>query len=158
MILNISVDQRTIIGIGGALAALCLLTAGFCAWQWHHDWAIAHQEAITVSSSINKDAELISSLPDAHLFGRSLSGGSVPITNLQLRVTGIVKGNPSKATISIAGEPSQIFQVGDDLPDGVKIYEIMPDAVILENEGKLERLPLPREPLQFKTREEMEMP
>ena len=135
--------------------ALCALGAGLCAWQWHSDWVISHQEAITFSSTINKDADLISTLPDAHLFGRSLSG--VPITNLQLRVTGIVKGKVSKATISVAGETSKIFQVGDQLPDGVKIYEIMPNAVILENEGQLERLPLPREPLQFKTREEMEM-
>ena len=100
---------------------------------------------------------MIASIPDEHLFGKAFSkSGDVPITNLQLRVTGIVKvqdeenGSYSKAYISISGQPSKIYQVGDSLPYGVKVYAISHDTVILENGGRLEKLPLPREKLVFK--------
>jgi len=94
------------------------------------------------------------------LFGNTYSkNGDVPISDLELRVTGIVKvenetvGSASKAYISISGQPSKIFQVGDSLPYGVKVHDISFDAVILENGGHLEKLPLPRETLEFKPRE-----
>jgi len=102
--------------------------------------------------------EMVTHLPEHHLFGQSFSNGSVPMTSLQLRVTGIVKleheinGALSKAFISLAGQPSKIFRVGDKLPYGVKVYDITPLAVILENEGHLEKLTLSREKLQFKQR------
>ncbi len=94
-----------------------------------------------------------------HLFGMSATG-DMPITNLELRVTGIAREadaqseNVSRAYISIAGGVSKIYQVGDSLPDGVKIYDITSDTVILENSGKLEKLPMPRQKLQFKPRDQ----
>jgi hypothetical protein len=100
---------------------------------------------------------MINSLPEKHLFGQAFSRtDGMPISNLQLRVTGIVKVNTetgkevSKAYISISNQPAKIFEVGDTLPYGVKVYSITPDAVVLENDGHLEKLPLPREKLQFK--------
>jgi hypothetical protein len=80
----------------------------------------------------------------------------VPITSLQLRVTGIIKLDneatdaTSKTLVSIAGAPSKIYKVGDHLPLGVKIYAITPTAVILENSGQLEKLLLPRASLHFR--------
>ena len=80
----------------------------------------------------------------------------MPVTNLQMRVTGIVKmsgqSNSSKAYISVEGQPGKIYQEGDDLPNGVRIYTISDDAVILDIDGRFEKLPLPREKLQFKSR------
>ena len=59
-------------------------------------------------------------------------------------------GPVSKAYISIDGQPSKIYQVGESLPSGVKVYDITPNEVVLENDGNLEKLPLPREQLKFK--------
>jgi type II secretory pathway component PulC len=102
-------------------------------------------------------ANNITSVPNEHLFGKMVSKtGAMPVTNLQFRVTGIVKVDTekyeafSKAYISISGQPSKIYQIGDSLPYGVKVYDITSDAVILENEGHLEKLPLPREHPTFK--------
>jgi hypothetical protein len=61
-----------------------------------------------------------------------------------------LNGSISKAYISISGQPGKIYQIGDNLPYGVKVYDITPDTVILENDGHLEKLPLPREKLLFK--------
>ncbi len=156
---QINFSQRSMMGIGAAIAALICITFFYSAWQWHNDWLLAHQETSTVPAMAKTDemADMIAAIPDEHLFGKPFTKtGQMPITNLQLRVTGIVKvdteqyGVFSKAYISIAGQPSKIYQIGDSLPYGVKVYDITPDAVILENEGHLEKLPLPREPLKFK--------
>ena len=160
MILNFQLPQRSIPIIGGALA----LTVGFLCfysiWRWQSDWTLAHQ-TVTSNAKLNTTDEtslMIAAIPDNHLFGMAFDhSGDVPVTDLQLRVTGIVKVNDeqqkesvSKVYISSSGQPGKIYQVGDTLPYGVKIYEITGDAVILENSGRLEKLPLPREPLPFK--------
>jgi type II secretory pathway component PulC len=133
----------------------------FAFQQWHNDWSLAHQEITHAANVTAKDetADMIAAIPDEHIFGQNLvDSGNMPITNLQLRVTGIVKvetedaKSVSKAYISISGQPGKIYQAGDSLPYGVKVYDITPDTVILENDGHLEKLPLPRERLQFKQR------
>jgi len=162
MTLNIQINQRYLLGATGLLGLLLAVTLIYVLTAWVQDWRLAHQ---TVASAVKFDgganARLIAEIPDQHLFGLSATG-NMPITNLELRVTGIAREanaqneNTSKAYISIAGGPSKIYQVGDSLPDGVKVYDIKPDTVILENGGKLEKLPLPRQKLQFKPREQEE--
>src|SRR5579885_1573281 len=156
---NINLSQRTALVICLGVAALACLTFGYAACQWRSDWILVHQASteMPVLYNSNQISDLVSAIPDEHLFGTSKNKlGNMPITNLQLRVTGIVKvdteqlGAYSKAYISIAGQPSKIYQVGDVLPYGVKVYDITSDAVILENDGHLEKLPLPREQLKFK--------
>jgi type II secretory pathway component PulC len=147
-----------------SLASLMLLTLIVGLWQWHDDWQLVHQKMPVASSTIQDDAiaNMIKTLPKAHLFGENLVDGNMPITSLQLRVTGIVKSTTdnsrevSKAYISMSGQPAKIYQVGDSLPYGVKVYEITDNAVILENDSHLEKLPLPREPLVFKARDKEE--
>lgn len=160
MILNIELPQRIIPYLAAALAFLVSLLSVYSIMQWHSDWVLAHQIPI-IRSSLNasdETATLIAAIPDDHLFGTAFSSGEVPVTDLQLRVTGIVKidqeqeGSASKVYISASGQPSKVYQVGDVLPYGVKVYEVTRDAVILENNGRLEKLPLPRERLQFKPR------
>lgn len=158
MIINLNLDRRAMLAICATLIVFVALTLSYTIWQWHKDWLLAHEIPAPPPTvkTINETAEMIAAIPNNHLFGQSFSNGSVPITNLQLRVIGIVKveneinGSISKAYISISGNPGKIFQVGDRLPYGVKVYEITPHAVILQNDGRLEKLPLPREKLQFK--------
>ena len=158
MMINFNLDPRVVLSICASLAALVGVTFFYSAWQWHGDWMLAHQSitARPLIATTDETTDMIAALPDEHLFGKSLSGSEVPITNLQLHVTGIVKveseetGSFSKAYISISGQPSKIYQIGDSLPYGVKVYDITTDTVILENGGHLEKLPLPRDSLQFK--------
>ena len=71
-------------------------------------------------------------------------------------ITGIVKsmddgkGKASKVYISLAGKPSKIYQLGDTLPYGVRIYQITADTIIFDNDGRLEKLSLTRDKLVFK--------
>ena len=144
-----------------ASAILLGITLIYSIWQWHSDWRLAHQEIKSTAALLPDDETLsmINALPKAHLFGENISSGNMPITSLQLRVTGIVKSldenshEVSKAYISMSGQAAKIYQTGDSLPYGVKVYEINNDAVILENDGHLEKLPLPRERLEFKARD-----
>ncbi len=158
MILNVQMNQRYLMAIAAGLSLLVVFTFCYDFSAWYFDWKLAHQVLTAKVKIDDSSARLIASIPEQHLFGLS-DTGEMPITNLQLRVTGIAREsnamgeNVSKAYISIAGSPSKIYQVGDSLPDGVKINDIKPDTVILENGGRLEKLPLPREPLQFKPRE-----
>lgn len=164
MIPTFTLQQRYVVGLCAGLSVLLFASLIYACWQWQKDWALAHA-TITETASIKTDETetLIAALPNEHLFGKAFSTeGNVPITSLQLRVAGIVKINSpdsaatSKAYISIAGQPSKIYQTGDNLPYGVKVHDIQPDAVILENDGHLEKLPLPREKLEFKPRNKEE--
>lgn len=142
----------------GLLLTVTLLQTG---QHWYQDWALTHHEPSrqTVSSMQSQATKLIRAIPERHLFGRWIQvGNNVPVTSLELRITGTVKGvgknskhngEPSKVYISISGQPSKIYEEGDVLPSGVKIYDITPTMVIIENNGELEKLPLPRDRLQF---------
>lgn len=141
------------------LSLMIFLTLWHAISRWQADWAITHPKVAPSSPLLhNNTMALLAALPDKHVFGQNLSGEGVPVSNLALRVTGIVKiesedgAGPSKAYISISGQPSKIYQAGDSLPYGAKIYDITSDAVILENDGQLEKLPLPREKLHFRER------
>ena len=156
---NIQASAYQVLGLCIALATIIGITILYSLWQWHKDWKLAHTELVN-PPKVTEHKILQSSAQNMnHLFGKSPSKlGDMPITNLQLSVTGIVKVNTShsksisKAYISISGEPSKIYKVGDQLPYGVKVYEITHHAVILENNGQFERLPLLRKPLQFKAK------
>ena len=163
MTLPITLTPKNWIWLSIVIIAALSLTFFYSLWQWHDDWKLAKTK-LNPKSSLTKtedSAELIAKIPAEHLFGVSLvNTQNMPITNLQLRVTGIVKvdspqgGNISKAYISVSQQPSKIFYVNDVLSDGVKIFEIGKDTVILEINGHFEKLPLPRTPLQFKSRSE----
>lgn len=162
--INIHFSQRTFIALCGLILALILLITSFYLWEWKTDWDFTHHPLLnepTVETVVDdKATSRIAAITTHHLFGQALTG-DVPLTNLQLRVTGIVKtllqNVRSKAYISIAGQPSKIFQTGDELPYGVKIYDITAQAVIVENNGRLEKILLPREKLLFKARENEEI-
>ena len=164
MLSIINLNMRHLTGLCALLAAFTGITLLLCLKQWHDDWQLAHTPiAVPSASTENQTATLIASLPTEHLFGKSFSeGGDVPISNLGLQVTGILEGTDedgndiSKAAISLSGAPAKIYLKGDILPDGIKVYNITDDAVILENNGHLEKLPLSREPLTFKPRDSEE--
>ena len=157
MSLNKYMQQTTLLGCL-FLALLSIFTLFYDGWQWHSDWRLIH-EPLPAIPTTGKMAETIdpSLILDAHLFGKSLINPSdVPISSLHLQVTGIVKiennqaNQDSKVYLSMSGQPSKIYRIGETVSAGVKIYSIQRDAVILENNGRFEKLPLQREPLKFK--------
>ncbi|HEX4044359.1 MAG TPA: type II secretion system protein N [Gammaproteobacteria bacterium] len=153
--------QHLVLVGAAALVFLIALTGFFAISQWQKDWQLTHMalpKAGGGGNNINTLDNLVAAIPSQHLFGQSLTGDHVPVTHLQMRVTGIVKmahdsdNRHSKAAISVAGQPSKLYRIGDTLPAGIKVYDITATAVILDNHGQLEKLPLPRERVKFKSR------
>ena len=155
-------QQHRLILLGASLVLTCILL-GYALLTWYGDWQLSHAPLPAFQlPRQNANVALVEMLPEQHLFGQGLTPmGEMPISNLELRVMGISKGmnensTSSQALIAIAGGASKVYKIGDALPDGVKIYAIAADAVVLENDGRLEKLPLPREALVFKPRHTLE--
>jgi type II secretory pathway component PulC len=152
--------EHLLIGANLSLLLLIILTLTFNIQAWRQDWQLTHKVVSPLTmTALNQDKALIDQLPDLHVFGKPMQAVSdVPVSNLELHVTGIAKSTAkdktgiSSAYISISNQPSKIFHVGDVVYAGVKLYDISDDAVVLQNNGKLEKLPLKRTKLEFKPR------
>jgi type II secretory pathway component PulC len=123
---------------------------------WHADYVITQNASVASAAAPDggsTEAKLIAELPEEHLFGQANEDTDfLPITSLQLHLTGIIKDsedNASKVIISEAGQPGKIYSIGDALTEGIKIYSINEDGAVLEHGGRLEKLPLARTRLQF---------
>lgn len=88
-----------------------------------------------------------------HLFGQA-GGGVAPVaadireTRLQLKLLGVFAADEPARSYAIIADPQkreEVYQIGDTLPGNVRLQAIHPDQVILERNGKLEKLMLPQE-------------
>lgn len=86
----------------------------------------------------------------AHLFGGSTaaaSGAEAPRTRVALVLAGTLAVRDPKAGLAIIGETAQaghVYAAGSALPGGVRLHEVYADRVVLDRDGALETLPLPR--------------
>jgi general secretion pathway protein C len=86
-----------------------------------------------------------------HLFGGD-NASDLPATQLQLSLIGLFVGEPkqnSVAIITAAQHEEKRYSIGDILPGGAKITDILNDAVILEHDGKMEQLTLAKHEIVF---------
>lgn len=143
------------LGLAGLFGVAAVFTFGNMFLNWRSDYVLSHQPVILkrTSSVFDENALLIAQIPEQHIFGLQAGDDAfLPISSLQLRLTGIIKvkdDSKSKIIVSEAGKPGKIFGIGDELASGIKINTINDDGVILENGGKLEKLPLVRSSLIF---------
>lgn len=158
MTLRLNLNKRLSFGFFLASLLTFVLLAAFVFSSWREDWRLSHklpQPILAKKVENNEMAQLIEGIPHSHLFGQPIkSVGNVPLTNLQFRLTGIVHSdNTSKAYIAIGGQPSKIYRTGDIVPNSeAKIFAITDDTVIIQNEGRLEKITLTRQKLQFKNK------
>lgn len=136
------------------MSVIFLITLTETFMSWRSDFTISQTPPpVTRTDDAGEVAlQLITHIPEQHLFGQSADDDFLPITSLQLHLTGIVQvpeSHLSRAIISEAGQPGKIFSIGDALTSGIKIYSINPDNVVLEHVGRLEKLPLSRPKLLF---------
>lgn len=146
--------RRASWGALGLFALLLVITVIQMLSSWYDDVVITRQTSATShQSSVDNVSQMIAAIPDEHLFGRiGANDQSLPITSLQLHLVGIIKSEPeslSRVIISESGQPGKLYSVGDSLPSGIIVNAIKQDGVVLENGGRLEKLPLQRPPLQF---------
>lgn len=126
--------------------------------EWRGDIKLAQSTTNPKEMKVDTTSQLqkqIEDIPSWHLFGTYgvAESATLPVTSLQIHLLGVIKSSPEKLSrviISESGQPGKIYEVGDTLPStGVKVYAITADGVVLDNSGRLEKLPLQRTQLQF---------
>ncbi|MEE4640079.1 MAG: type II secretion system protein N [Wenzhouxiangella sp.] len=84
------------------------------------------------------------------LFGESVSARpvtvAVPAARTELQLRGLMSGGDQAfAIIADARGHEQVFQIGDELPDGSRLSAIEPLQILLERDGRREALAIERE-------------
>src|ERR1700738_3778302 len=75
-------------------------------------------------------------------------GARAPQTSMPLVLTGIIAGNDPQNGLAILGQSAQttkVYAVGDSVPGGAKLHSVYSDRVVIDREGQLESLSLPRQ-------------
>lgn len=91
----------------------------------------------------------------AHLFGTAAAPEVVsaaqapeaPETRLNLTLTGVYatgEGHNALAIVASGGRTEQFYRVGDSVAGGATLKAVYPDRIILERNGRLETLRLPK--------------
>src|SRR6202165_752822 len=91
-------------------------------------------------------------ITNAHLFGAAPAlkqdGANAPQTSMPLVLTGIIAGNDPQNGLAILGQSAQtakVYAVGDNVPGGAKLHSVYSDRVVIDRDGRLESLSLPRQ-------------
>ena len=94
----------------------------------------------------------IAAITNAHLFGAApvapRSDASAPQTSMPLMLTGIIADNDPQNGLAILGQSAQtakVHVVGDTVPGGARLHSVYSDRVIIDRNGQLESLILPRQ-------------
>ena len=94
----------------------------------------------------------VATITGAHLFGAApmarQDGANAPQTNIPLVLTGTIAGNDPQNGLAILGQTAQtakVYAVGDNVPGGAKLHSVYSDRVVIDRNGQLESLALPRQ-------------
>lgn len=94
----------------------------------------------------------VATIVSAHLFGAgALAGGSdAPATSMPLILAGVIADPDPGKGVAIIGENAaagKLYSVGAAIPGGAHLHAVYSDRVLLERNGGLETLMLPRTPM-----------
>ena len=96
----------------------------------------------------------VNTITNAHLFGfapkvaESTGNGPLPPSSIPLVLTGIMAANDPQYGLAILGQTAQstkVYAVGDNVPGGAKLHSVFSDHVVIDRNGQLETLALPRQ-------------
>ena len=91
----------------------------------------------------------LATIVNAHLFGSAAGSGAdnAPNTTMPLILAGVIAGqdpNKGQAIIGANAASGKLYAVGAMIPGGARLHAIYADRVLIERNGGLETLPLPR--------------
>ncbi|HEY4972964.1 MAG TPA: type II secretion system protein N, partial [Steroidobacteraceae bacterium] len=91
----------------------------------------------------------LATIVNAHLFGSSAlaAGSDAPATSMPLILAGVIADPDPGKGVAIIGENAaagKLYAVGASIPGGVHLHAVYSDRVLLERNGGLETLMLPR--------------
>jgi len=81
-----------------------------------------------------------------------ITTANIKQTMLNLELAGILFADQleySQVIIRTAGGEERNYRMGDSLPGGAEIKRILPDGILLQHNGSLERLNLPKNDILF---------
>jgi type II secretory pathway component PulC len=156
----VATDSGRRLGYSGMVLLTILLCAEIVTsvLQWRDDAMFLTSVSVTHAIPSHDDLlQRVAAIPRQHLFGQDQTVGpteGLPITSMAIKLTGVIKVSHgqqlrSRAMLSETDQPSKVYEVGDTLSSGVKLYAIHDNEVIFDNGGQLERLPMQRAPLLF---------
>jgi general secretion pathway protein C len=98
----------------------------------------------------------LATIINAHLFGSgaAASGGDAPATTMPLVLAGVIADPDPAKGVAIIGENAaggKLYTVGAAIPGGAHLHAVYSDRVLLERNGGLETLMLPRTPMGSKS-------
>ena len=107
--------------------------------------------AIVAASRVQRPPVDIAAITGTHLFGEAplaaSNGANAPQTNMPLVLTGVIAANNPDDGLAILGPSAaatKVYAVGDNIPGGARLHAVLSDHVLLERDGRLEALALPR--------------
>ena len=108
--------------------------------------------ALVAASRVQRPTIDIAAITNTHLFGvapiAAGNGANAPQTSMPLVLTGVIAGNDPRDGIAILGPSiaaTKVYAVGDNIPGGARLHAVLNDHVLLERNGLLETLALPRQ-------------
>jgi general secretion pathway protein C len=97
----------------------------------------------------------VAAIANAHLFGETpvaarpeQDAANAPRSSLPLVLVGIIAADDPEDGLAILGENAagaKVYAVGDNVPGGAKLHSVYGDRVVVERNGQLESLMLPRQ-------------
>jgi general secretion pathway protein C len=91
----------------------------------------------------------VAAITNAHFFGVAAQPSGPPKqTDIPLVLTGTIAGSDPQNGLAILGQTAQtarVYAVGDNIPGGVKLHSVYSDHVLIDRNGQLESLNLPRQ-------------
>jgi general secretion pathway protein C len=96
----------------------------------------------------------VGKLVAANLFGQaktdagSADAGNAPTTSMALVLTGVVAGDDPKSGVAILGPSAaaaKVYTIGASVPGGARLHSVYSDRVLLDRNGTVEALMLPRQ-------------
>jgi general secretion pathway protein C len=107
--------------------------------------------AISAASRVQRPTVDIAAITSTHLFGEAplaaSNGANAPQTSMPLVLTGVIAANNPNDGLAILGPnaaATKVYAVGDNIPGGARLHAVLSDHVLLERDGRLEALALPR--------------
>lgn len=92
----------------------------------------------------------------ANLFGhyvpKDLNHAGIKQSLLDVEIAGILfsqKNEESQVILKESNGEQKIYKVGDSLPGGAVLKKILPNGIVVERDGELERLDLAKDELHF---------
>lgn len=150
-------------GINLLLVVLLAYTLAQLTWLLLHETADNLPIPPVISAKTTTPSKATASLEKVaalHLLGRSDVPAPVeaakpieaPETRLNLTLRGLISVSSqqgARAIISQGSGDELSYKVGDTVPGGAKLHEILADRVILERSGRFETLTLPKEKMEI---------